>query len=375
MANNTQTVNQIVSIFRDLALRHEMVNDFFYGPSYNVGASRPMRFPYLAVEQGQAQVLKSLNGYKENIYAFQIYCMDKINKGDDNYDEIISDTKFILDSIISDMSQHKYYVDLNLSLFQDITMEVVVEATDDNVNGWIANVSLKNPVRYTPCNVPIEPISGYTTTLNASITEYRLIGATGPQGPTGPAGEIGPTGPSGEIPFKFDNLNPAVSFLPMTHGLQNSTLAASAVVWYPIEVKQSETISALSWYLNIVNVGNVVFGLYNQNPSTGLPDNLLFQTAPFDFLVVAVNTYTLPTPIVLTPGIYYVAYNSTIAATIRVTPTNVHPNVFSTTNANGSFNRLSKTKTYDGTLPNNFTDLVQPVVKTLTTNPHVIFLI
>lgn len=194
MANNSFSVNQIVSIFRDLAIRHEMVNDFGYGPSYNIGASTPMKFPYIWVEQGQAQVLKSVNGYKENIYTFQVYCMDKINKGDDNYDEIISDTKFILDSIVSDMSQHKYYIDFNLSLFENITMDVVTEATDDNVNGWVANISLKNPVRYTPCNVPIEPISGYTTTLNASVTEYRLIGATGPQGPTGPAGATGPAG-------------------------------------------------------------------------------------------------------------------------------------------------------------------------------------
>jgi hypothetical protein len=184
----------------------------------------------------------------------------------------------------------------------------------------------------------------------------------------------GSGGSNGEIPFKFDNLNNFVSFLPITHGLQNSTLLASAVVWYPIEVKQSETISEFTWYLNIIvsGGGNVVFGLYNQNLSTGLPDNLIFQ-ATFDFSVIAVNTYTLPTPIVLTPGIYYVAYNSTAAATIRVTPVNVHPNVFSSNTANGSFNRLSKTKIYDGTLPNNFTDLVQPVVKTLTTNPHVLF--
>ena len=60
MANNSFSVNQIVSIFRDLAIRHEMVNDFGYGPSYNIGASRPMKFPYIWLEQGQAQVLKSL---------------------------------------------------------------------------------------------------------------------------------------------------------------------------------------------------------------------------------------------------------------------------------------------------------------------------
>jgi hypothetical protein len=33
MANNTLSVNQIISIFKDLSLRQEMVMDFGYGPS------------------------------------------------------------------------------------------------------------------------------------------------------------------------------------------------------------------------------------------------------------------------------------------------------------------------------------------------------
>jgi hypothetical protein len=126
--------------------------------------------------------------------------MDKINMGDDNYDDVISDTHYILDTMISEMDQHKFYRDMNLSLVDNITMEPVLEGTDDNVNGWMAEMAFKIPIRYTPCNTPIEPISGYQVILNNSISEYRLIGATGPQGPigaTGPQGLIGPTGATG----------------------------------------------------------------------------------------------------------------------------------------------------------------------------------
>lgn len=358
MANNSFSVNQIVSIFRDLALRHDMINDFGYGPSYNIGASRPMRFPYLWIEQGQAQVLKSINGYKENIYAFQIYCMDKINKGDDNYDEIISDTKFILDSIISDMSQHRYYVDLNLSLFQDITMEVVVEATDDNVNGWIANVSLKNPIRYTPCNVPIEPISGYTTTLNASITEYRLIGATGPQGPTGPAGatgpqgiqgdvgatgsqglqgiqgvtgsqgEIGPTGPAGAtgaagssgatgatglgIAFDYTRTNPSGggawhpfyrSFAFGAQSVQGPTKA------YAIMVERTVTIDAVFGRGSTTTATTMLVGIYTNVENQARPDTLIAAgTASFNWTSTGIQTITIPS-VTLQPGVYWVGFS------------------------------------------------------------------
>ncbi|NBP66300.1 MAG: hypothetical protein EBU66_16820 [Bacteroidetes bacterium] len=92
--------------------------------------------------------------------------MDKINMGDSNYDEIISNTHYILETLIAEISQHKYYVDLNLSLDGDISMEPVVEGTDDNVNGWQAEISLKVPIRYTYCNSPIQPITDYTTILN-----------------------------------------------------------------------------------------------------------------------------------------------------------------------------------------------------------------
>lgn len=187
MANNTVSINKIVSIFQDLAIRQQMVNDFGYGPAYNIGASREMSFPYIWVENNSGTTQRSDNGYKVNLYTFTIYCMDKINFGEDNYNEIISDTHYILDTMISEISQHKYYVDMNLSIDGDITFTPVVEATDDNVNGWQIDITIKQPIRWTPCNSPIDPITQYTTELNNNIYEWRLQGPTGPTGPTGPA--------------------------------------------------------------------------------------------------------------------------------------------------------------------------------------------
>lgn len=205
MANNTVSINKIVSIFQDLAIRQEMVNDFGYGPAYNIGASREMNFPYIWVENNTGTTQRSDNGFKTNLYTFTIYCMDKINFGEDNYNEIISDTHYILDTMVQEIAQHKYYVDMNLSIDGDIQFTPVVEATDDNVNGWQIDITIKQPIRYTPCNSPIEPITQYTTQLNNQFVEYRLMGPTGPTGPsgatgaTGPQGEIGLTGPQGEI--------------------------------------------------------------------------------------------------------------------------------------------------------------------------------
>lgn len=197
MANDTLSINKIVSIFRDLSLRQKMVNDFGYGPTYNIGASRQMRFPYIWVEQNSTNIEKSANGYKEAYITFTVFCMDKISMGDDNYDEIISDTHYILDTMIQEISQHKYYIDMNLSIDGTITFDPVVEGTDDNVNGWQADITLKMPVRYTPCNSPIEPISQYTTQLNDTIVQYRLSGTSGTSGTSGVDGTSGIDGTQG----------------------------------------------------------------------------------------------------------------------------------------------------------------------------------
>lgn len=198
MANNTLSINKVVSIFRDLTIRHKQLQDFGYGPTYNIEArNEPMLFPYLWLDDIGSVIESTESGYKSMYYTFDLYVMDKINKGDSNYDETISDTNTILNQIFAEMSQHKYYRDMGLNLNGNITMEPVTEATNDNVNGWKATITLKQPYRLTACNVPIEPITGYTVSLTSNITEYRLIGATGPQGATGPAGEPGATGATG----------------------------------------------------------------------------------------------------------------------------------------------------------------------------------
>jgi len=201
MAQDTITINKVISIFRDLSLRHEMINDFGFGQTSDIVASRPMLFPYLWIEPTQTRITQgnSANKYQEILYSFNIYVMDKIQKGDDNWEDTLSDTNYILTTIVREMSQHPYYVDMNISLYGDIIYDPAIEAYDDNVNGWLAQFTLKIPLRYGFCETPIIPISGWTSSLTPEITQYRLIGATGPQGPQGDFGPQGYEGPQGDF--------------------------------------------------------------------------------------------------------------------------------------------------------------------------------
>lgn len=204
MANNTITLKKTIDILRDLCLnRHHMVRSFGFGQLSDVGADSPMEFPYIWVEPTTSRVNINDNGGTVLIEGFNIYCMDKLKKGDSNYEDILSDTRFILDTIIADFRNSKYYVDYGIKFNGDVIYDPAIEATDDNTNGWVAAVELKMPFRYNVCNIPIEYPDGYQVSLNGLTTEYRLYGEMGPTGPQGPQGikgdkgDIGPTGATG----------------------------------------------------------------------------------------------------------------------------------------------------------------------------------
>lgn len=347
MANNTTSVNKIVSIFRDLSLRNKMVNDFGYGPTYNIGASTPMKFPYIWVEHSGAQVTKSVNGYKENIYSFNVYCLDVIDKGDSNYNEIISDTKFILDSLISELSQHKYYIDMNISLYQDITMEAMYEVTDDNVNGWMATISLKVPVRYTPCNLPIEPISGYTTELNSSITEYRLVGATGPQGPTGPTGPAG--GSYTYILNEYHGFRPIIN---AGSGNCNNFKLQRIVIETDVII---DTIGVYN--LQASAGGELLIGIWDmKKDGTKYPTDLLAVTPIIDLTLIGTKLASIPAT-TLAAGEYWVGYNLSPGVSInfycwsnRMDGSRIDINNWNS----GIYWNGGSVHTWDGTMPDPF---------------------
>ena len=91
MSSNTLTINKLKTIFEDLANRHMMVNDFGFGPAYNIGAERPMNYPFLWIEPVSSRVQSGAgNSQGVEFYTFNMYVLDKINKGDENFTETTS---------------------------------------------------------------------------------------------------------------------------------------------------------------------------------------------------------------------------------------------------------------------------------------------
>ena len=176
MASNTVSIEKIINMFNDLTFRHKMLNSFSYGPTSDINASGDLKMPYLHIENTTSTLSKGTANmtFTEVYYDFDVYIMDRINKGDNNYKNTSSDTLFILQTIISEISQHPYWMAAGLSLQGDITTEAVFEATDENVNGHKATLRIKQPFRFTPCVIPINQIPGWTFSLSGNVLEYRL---------------------------------------------------------------------------------------------------------------------------------------------------------------------------------------------------------
>ena len=201
MASNTPSLNKLIELIGLVSRNHRMVKDFRNGPLWDMNALKDLQTPYIWCEEAQSRITIGNGSHKTGLYTFRLYCMDRIQKDQSNYQEILSDTKFILDTIITELDQHPLFIQLGLSIDQgDVVFEPVYEETDVNANGHMVEFTFRYPIRYTPCNVPIDALAGFTFSLNNNVFQYSVQGVpgpTGPQGQSGPQGDIGPTGPAG----------------------------------------------------------------------------------------------------------------------------------------------------------------------------------
>lgn len=200
---NQQTYNKLIDLFYSVAMspdmKHKMINSFGSGPTYNANVKNNL-FPMLWVEPGQVTAVKTnsqSNSVGAWIYNFKFYVLDKIHKGDDNFNELLSDCNFILQGLITHFDKHIYWNELQISLDGSVNYEPVYEITDDNLNGWVADISFRLPNKLSICNTPFVPLLSFTVSTSTGNDSYRLIGPQGAQGAQGSAGTIGINGATG----------------------------------------------------------------------------------------------------------------------------------------------------------------------------------
>ena len=156
-----QTVNQLISVFKDISTRHYQINGFGVGDNWENGASEAKMHPVLWINPTTATMPSSDNGYKTFEIDFEVRVFDLVNKDESNENEVLSDCIDILKDIITEFKGHPYYVNSQLNIIDDINFEAFTEEFDEEVSGWVCEISLMTPVLTSFCGIPSAEITGF----------------------------------------------------------------------------------------------------------------------------------------------------------------------------------------------------------------------
>ena len=156
-----QTINQLVSVFKDIATRHYQINGFGVGDSWEIGADKAYMHPVLWVNPVTANMPSTDTGYKTFEINFDVRVFDLVHKDESNENDVLSDTIDILKDIIVEFKGHPYYVNSQLNIIDDINFEAFTEEFDEEVSGWLCEISLMTPVLTSFCGIPATDISGF----------------------------------------------------------------------------------------------------------------------------------------------------------------------------------------------------------------------
>jgi len=214
ISNSPKSLQWVFKIFQDFALRsRDLKGHFGFGKIENLNPL-VLGYPYLYVAPVNITVLSNdrttKSGYSIIEVELNCYIADKLRSDLKNDVETLSDVGEIAMAMISELSQHPYYAQNNVTLVDDVRMDYEFEENDDITNRVVVNLTLRFPFKYTFCSNPVDELDAlYISDMFLTVTQsfcglvkdciegIDLRGATGPAGATGPDGAKGPTGSPG----------------------------------------------------------------------------------------------------------------------------------------------------------------------------------
>lgn len=155
------TLNQLIILFKDIAARHEQVNDFAAVQDFNIGADNAPDFPILVVNPTGANLPRTDNGYSSFITTFDLQVIDLVNKDNNNELEVLSDAQQILNDIVNEFNTHPYYIDSGIDTIGNIDFEPLRGVYTSDVDGWKISIELESPNKISFCSNPITNLSGF----------------------------------------------------------------------------------------------------------------------------------------------------------------------------------------------------------------------
>ena len=140
------------------------------------------------------------------------------------------------------------------------------------------------------------------------------------------------------------------NFAPINFVSTTNATSGNILRFFPIVIKEDLDITEFGVNITVGAVGNMVLGLYDA--VDGIPNNLLFQSAPLDTNVTGTQFHILSSPYSIKKGVYFKALNSNSAPTLTSIPQAAHDNVLGCLNNSGALQTEARyALTYTGTLP------------------------
>lgn len=145
------THNQFIKLFSDLATAHKNINSFGTGDlwEYMANESDTIR-PVTLWVVIQAETLQGKTGKPK----YTLVVMDAVDKGQENIDEVYSDTKRIAQDLVSLLRQP--YYESFFTIEQNVVFEPFSEKFDSEMAGHQFDLVFNQPFLYDACEVNID---------------------------------------------------------------------------------------------------------------------------------------------------------------------------------------------------------------------------
>jgi hypothetical protein len=146
------TLNNLIDLFAEISAANVGIKSHSFGDIWEIDVTeRNYAVSHLSIEN--AQYLAN-----EIQYDFKLYVMDLVSKDEGNENDVLSDTLQIIGDFVSVLQNSRTInIDTNTDyrLQEGITCQPFTERFDDDVSGWVADISIRVFFDYSACQFQI----------------------------------------------------------------------------------------------------------------------------------------------------------------------------------------------------------------------------
>jgi len=142
------TLNNLIELFAEISEANVGIKSHSFGDIWEIDVNeRNYAVSHLSIENAT---------YSENElqYDFKLYVMDLVSKDEGNENDVLSDTLQIIGDFISRLQNARNLdIDTNTDyrLQPNINCQPFTERFDDDVSGWVADISIRVFFDYSAC--------------------------------------------------------------------------------------------------------------------------------------------------------------------------------------------------------------------------------